>query len=144
LPGVDAQPLAVIGRILRLAGILEQRANAALRPSGLAVWGFDVLGALRRQGEPYSLTPKELMDSTMLSSGAMTNRIDRLQELGFVRREPNAADRRSLRVTLTAAGLDVLELAIPARLGEARDALRGLTQEERSQLANLLRKLSLR
>ncbi len=100
-PDLDSRPLAVVGRILRLAGILERRANAALKPFGLPIWAFDVLGTLRRQGAPFSMTPTELMRSTMLSSGAMTNRIDRLEEQGLVAREPDPDDRRSLHVRLT-------------------------------------------
>ncbi|HEX5470773.1 MAG TPA: MarR family transcriptional regulator [Lacipirellulaceae bacterium] len=138
-PDLDARPLAIVGRILRLAGILERRANSALKPFGLPIWAFDVLGTLRRQGAPFAMTPTALMQSTMLSSGAMTNRIDRLEEQGLVAREPDPDDRRSLRVTLTAAGCKTVERAAAVRLAEAREALRGLNGSERKQLADLLR-----
>lgn len=140
-PDLDSQPMAVVGRILRLAGLLEDRANIALKPFGLAIWGFDVLGTLRRQGKPYSLTPTELMQATMLSSGAMTNRIDRLEKLGLVERTPHEHDRRSLLVTLTAKGLRVVDQAAVARFDEARDALQEISGQEQANLARLLRKI---
>ena len=87
------------------------------------------------------MTPTELMNSTVLSSGAMTNRIDRLEELGLVDRSPNESDRRSLRVTLTRKGLKLVDAAVAIRFGEAEEAVRGLTAEEISSLAKLLRKL---
>jgi DNA-binding MarR family transcriptional regulator len=135
--------MAVVGRILRLAGHLERRANEVLKPFSLPIWAFDVLGTLRRQGKPYSMTPTELLRSTMLTSGAMTNRIDRLEELGLVARSPDPDDRRSLRVRLTDAGLAVIEQATVARFAEATDALRGISQKEEKMLADLLRKIML-
>ena len=140
-PDLDPQPMAVVGRVLRLAGLLEQRANAALQPFGLAVWGFDVLGTLRRQGKPYSLTPTELMKATVLSSGAMTNRIDRLEKLGLVQRTPHDRDRRSLQVNLTAKGLRVVDQAAVARFEEAQEALQGMPTAEQTSLARWLRKI---
>ena len=131
--------MAVVGRILRLAGHFERRVNKALKPFGLAVWGFDILATLRRHGEPYAMTPTELMDAVMLSSGAMTNRIDRLEKLGFVQRQPSPNDRRSLQVQLTKKGRKVIEKAIEVRLTEADDALGGLNKRDRKQLGELLR-----
>jgi len=142
-PEVNPQPMAVVGRILRLAGELERRANLALQPFGLAVWGFDVLGTLRRGGPPYAMTPTELMRATLLSSGAMTNRIDRLVELGLVERVPAADDRRSLQVRLTRKGRRVVDDATEARFAEAEDAIASLSAADRKQLAELLRKLIL-
>jgi DNA-binding MarR family transcriptional regulator len=140
-PDLDSQPMAVVGRILRLAGLLEQRANVALQPFGLAIWGFDVLGTLRRQGKPYALTPTELMQATMLSSGAMTNRIDRLEKLGLVERTPHEHDRRSLLVTLTSKGLRVVDQAAMARFDETRAALQQIPSAEQASLARSLRKI---
>jgi DNA-binding MarR family transcriptional regulator len=142
-PDLDAMPLAVVGRILRLAGHLEQRANEVLKPFDLAVWAFDVLGTLRRSGPPYAMTPSQLIRSTMLSSGAMTNRVDRLEEMGFVERRRSSEDRRSLQVCLTAKGLKLVDEAAPVRLQEAKHALRGISVQDRKILADLLRKMML-
>jgi DNA-binding MarR family transcriptional regulator len=142
-PNLDPKPLMVVGRILRLAGILERRATESLQACELPLWAFDVLGTLRRAGKPFAMTPKELMASTMLSSGAMTNRIDRLEDWQLVMREPAPEDRRSLHVRLTTKGLMLIDKAVPLRLDEAADAVSGLTNQDRSQLATLLRKLLL-
>ena len=142
-PDLDARPMAVVGRILRLAVHLDRRANEALKPFGLAVWGFDILATLRRFGEPYAMTPTELMKAVMLSSGAMTNRIDRLENLGLVERKPSPNDRRSFRVQLTHEGRKVIEKAIEVRFAEAEDALDGMSQRDRKQLGSLLRNILL-
>lgn len=142
-PNVDARPLEVVGRILRLAGRLERRANEALKPLDLPQWAFDVLGALRRHGPPFSMTPKQLLASVMLTSGAMTNRIDRLERMGLVERKPATNDRRSLQVCLTRAGRKLIDSAVCIRFGEAEDAVQSLSVRERKQLAALLRKLLL-
>ncbi len=142
-PDVDAQPMAVVGRILRLAVHLERRVNETLQPYGLANPGFDVLATLRRHGKPYAMTPTELGRSVMLSSGAMTNRIDQLEKLAFVERRPDPSDRRSLKVKLTAKGLKIVEKAVPTRFAEAREAIRALPRTEQKQLQGLLRKILL-
>lgn len=140
-PDLDPQPMAVVGRILRAAAILERRVNEALKPFGLAMWAFDVLVTLRRHGAPYSMTPGELTESTMLSSGAMTNRIDRLEGLGLVERSPAPNDRRSFQITLTEKGIAAADEAIAARFDEAADAVSGLSKRDQKQLSDLLRKL---
>lgn len=142
-PDLDSGPMAVVGRILRLAGYLERRANEAIKPFELAIWGFDVLGALRRRGKPYSMTPTELMRAVMLSSGAMTNRIDRLETQGLVERKADLDDRRSFQVALTAKGLRVVNEAAAVRFEEAKDALKSLSAAESRQLAALLQKMLL-
>ncbi len=140
-PDLDAQALAVVGRILRLAGILERRANLTLEEFGIPIWAFDVLGTLRRHGKPYSMTPTELMQSAMLSSGAMTNRIDRLEKLGLVVRKPDRHDRRSLQVRLTPKGRKLVDAAAVVRFDEAADALCKTPPTERKRLAASLRQL---
>lgn len=142
-PDLDAGCLGVVGRILRLAGDLERRANEALKEFDLPIWAFDVLGALLRSGEPYSMTPTELMKSVMLSSGAMTNRIDRLESLELIERIPDDRDRRSLHVRLTTKGRKVIAAAAPVRFEEAWDALRNLSEREQTLLSSLLRKVLL-
>lgn len=142
-PELDSAPMAVVGRILRLAGHLERRANEALKPFELAIWGFDVLGALRRRGKPYSMTPTELMRSVMLSSGAMTNRIDRLEAQGLVERRADPDDRRSFQVALTAKGLRAVNEAAVVRFDEAKGAVGSLSATEARQLASLLQMMLL-
>ncbi|QDT43010.1 Multiple antibiotic resistance protein MarR [Gimesia alba] len=140
-PDLDATPMAVVGRILRLSTHLDRRVNEVLKPFGLALWGFDILATLRRSGSPYAMTPTELMDAVMLSSGAMTNRIDRLEQLGFVERQPSPSDRRSLQVKLTKRGRKIIDEAIAARFEEADQAQTSLKKQDRKQLADLLRVL---
>ncbi|MBN73784.1 MarR family winged helix-turn-helix transcriptional regulator [Gimesia chilikensis] len=138
-PDLNVEPMGVVGRVLRLATRLERRVSETLKPYGLTVGGFDILATLRRTGNPQGLTPTELMEAVMLSSGAMTNRIDRLEEQGLVERRPSPNDRRSLQVLLTAEGRKVVDKAVADRLDEAEGALCGLKAEERDQLADLLR-----
>ena len=140
-PDLDARCMGVVGRILRLAGHFERRANECLNEFDLAIWAFDVLGTLRRRGEPFSMTPTELMKSVMLSSGAMTNRIDRLEALGLIERIPHEQDRRSLQVRLTPKGRKIIDAASPVRFEEAWDAVRNLSKHEQATLATLLRKV---
>ena len=138
-PELDPTPMGVVGRVLRLATYLERRVGNTLKPFGLTVGGFDILATLRRSGSPYAMTPTELMEAVMLSSGAMTNRIDRLEQKGLVERQHSHSDRRSLKVHLTRMGRAVVDEAVAARLIEAEDALSGLKARERKQLAGLLR-----
>jgi DNA-binding MarR family transcriptional regulator len=141
-PDLDAHALGIAGRILRLANLMEHRTNDVLAEFDLALWEFDVLGTLRRQGKPYTLTPTALMAATLLSSGAMTNRINRLEERGFVERTPSTADRRSFQISLTAKGLRAIDAAAGPRFSDAAEAIEQLSAKERSTLADLLRKLT--
>ena len=100
-PGLDSSGFALVGRLLVLGKLLERRVSHALAPLDLALWAFDVLATLRRQGPPYRLTPTELSRETLLTPGAMTNRVDRLESAGLVRREAEPTDRRGVRVFLT-------------------------------------------
>lgn len=140
-PDLDSSGFEVVGRILVLAEYLKRRVGAALEPLELSLWGFDVLATLRRQGEPFQLTPTELSQATMLTSGAMTNRLDRLETAGLVRRDRNPDDRRGVHVVLTARGRDLVDKAILIRFNEAVDAVSVLDCHERKEAANLLAKL---
>lgn len=142
-PDLDARAMGIVGRIFRLAEMMQQQTSSLLAEHGLALWEFDVLGTLRRQGKPYSLTPTALMAATLLSSGAMTNRINRLEEKGYVERTPSTDDRRSLLVSLTPRGLRAIDAATGPRFADAAAAIKQLTAKERMVLADLLRKLSL-
>lgn len=140
-PDLDVSPMGVIGRLSRLTRHLERSIDETFQRHGLGVGGFDVLAALRRSGKPYRLSPTELYNSLLISSGAMTNRIDRLEELGLVERAPDPHDRRSVSVALTSKGRQVIDKALSDHIAKEHDLLSGLTPKEQKQLAGLLRKL---
>ncbi|MGH0035654.1 MAG: MarR family winged helix-turn-helix transcriptional regulator [Myxococcota bacterium] len=142
-PDLDASPMGVVGRVLRLGAFLQRRVEAVLEPHDLTLWQFDVLATLRRSGKPFSLSPTQLMREVMLSSGAMTNRLDRLETRGLVRRRPDPDDRRGVRIELTAAGRRLIDKAIATRFDEAREVVDNLGQRERQSLESTLRKLLL-
>lgn len=140
-PALDVSSLAVVGRILRIARLLERQREALLVPHGLNISSFDVLATLRRQPPPHQLTPTELYGALMLSSGAMTNRIDRLESEGLVERHRDTTDRRSVLVRLTARGVQLVETVLPQIVGSERERLEQFTtSEERDLLAGLLRR----
>ncbi len=140
-PALDVSALAVVGRILRIARLLERQRETLLAPHGLSVWSFDVLATLRRQPPPYQLTPTELYGALMLSSGAMTNRIDRLESDGLVERRREPVDRRSVLVRLTAKGVQRVETVLPQILDPERELLEQFTtSEERDLFGGLLRR----
>jgi len=133
-PELDGDGLAVVGRVLVLAKLLDRSVGHALKPLGLSLWAFDMLATLRRQGAPFRMTPTELGRSTMLTSGAITNRIDRLAERGWVRREPDPHDRRGVYVMLTEAGRELADRAVEVRLKEAEGAVQVLPEPDRTAL----------
>src|SRR5436305_15290797 len=100
-PDLDVQPLQVLSRVSRLARHLDRARRAAFAAHGLEPWGFDVLSALRRQGPPYQLSPGALLHATLVTSGTMTNRIDRLADAGLVSRHRHPQDKRGVLVALT-------------------------------------------
>jgi DNA-binding MarR family transcriptional regulator len=138
-PELDSASLGVVIRIMTLYRSFHRDATRALEPLGLELFEYDVLSALRRQGEPFALAATGLARATGLSAGAMTNRIDRLEERGLVRRQADKTDRRGVIVRLTRAGRRVIDEAIQVRLVAARDGLKDLSKSERKQLADLLR-----
>jgi len=143
-PDLDSGGFALVGRLLLLGKLLERRVSETLAPLELQVWAFDVLATLRRQGAPYRLTPTELSRATLLTPGAMTNRIDRLEAAGLVRREAEPNDRRGVRVSLTKSGLDLVDHAIELRFAEANDAVAEVPARNRASLERTLRRLLLR
>ena len=143
-PDLDASAMAVVGRILHLANRLETRANTALKDVRISYTELDVLATLRRSGAPFQLTPTALRRSVLLTSGAMTACLNRLEKIGLLRRIADSADRRSLIAALTAKGKALIDEAIAARFAEAEDAVAGLNQKERAALAGLLQKLAMR
>ena len=142
-PDLDFAPFHVFSRIGRLARHLDRERKTAFTRSNLESWEFDVLAALRRAGEPYRLSPKQLMAQTMVSSGTMTNRIDRLVARRLVRREADPSDGRSVFVILTDDGKTRVDAAITRLVDAETTLLERLPKAERARLAELLRKLGL-
>lgn len=142
-PELDASAMAVVGRILHLGRLLEASASESLRQADIHYTDLDVLATLRRSGAPYRLTPTALRKSVLLTSGAMTACLNRLEARGLIVRSPEDSDRRSLAAALTAKGVRLTDKAIVARFEQAEQAVAGLSATERAQLARLLRKLRL-
>ena len=140
-PDLDVSPLQVLSRVSRIARRLEQDRGVAFAAYGLESWEFDVLSALRRAGTPYERSPGQLAEETLVTSGTMTNRIDRLQAKGLVRRSPSRRDRRGVIVTLTTQGREHVDGAMIGLLAHETDLLRGLNDADRAHLATLLRGL---
>ena len=138
-PDLDLSPLAVLSRITRIARHLDIARRDAF--GDLENWGFDVLAALRRAGEPHQLSPGQLMQETMVTSGTMTNRLDRLEELKLITREQDPDDGRGSLVTLTASGMRAVDKALEGLLENERELLGTLSAKDREVLADLLSKL---
>jgi DNA-binding MarR family transcriptional regulator len=140
-PDLDVTPLQVLSRVSRLARHLDRARRAAFAAHGLETWEFDVLSALRRQGSPYHLSPGALLRATLVTSGTMTNRIDRLEASGLVRRHPDPQDKRGVLVELTADGLRRVDAAMAGLLVREHALLAGLATNQQQELAGLLRVL---
>jgi DNA-binding MarR family transcriptional regulator len=138
---LDLGPVAVFSRISRLARHLDLARRAAFTAHEIESWEFDVLAALRRAGAPYELSPGKLLRETLVTSGTMTNRVDRLAARGFVERYPDPDDRRGVIVRLTAEGKTAVDGAFEALLAAEATLLAGLPARERTKLAALLRTL---
>jgi DNA-binding MarR family transcriptional regulator len=140
-PDLDVEPLQVVSRVSRLARHTDRARRAAFASHGLEIGEFDVLAALRRQGPPYRLSPSALLRTTLVTSGTMTNRIDRLEQAGLVRRAPDPQDKRGVLVTLTPAGAERVDAALTDLLVAERALLSALPASEHRLLAGLLRTL---
>ena len=138
-PDLDVAPLAVLSRVTRLARHLDRERRAAFAEHGLEAYEFDVLTALRRAGPPYELTPGGLVRETLVGSGTMTNRLDRLEARGLIERRPDPEDGRARRIQLTDQGRDRADAAIADLLERERRLLGALSQRDRNTLAALLR-----
>ncbi len=139
-PDLDVSPMGVIGRMGRLAKHLERAIQETFSEFGLTVGEFDVLAALRRSGHPYHLSPTELFNTLMVSSGTMTHRIDRLEESKLVKRIPDPSDRRGTQIELTDKGFYVIEKAVEDHVVNEDRILEVLEASEREALVQLLRK----
>ncbi len=142
-PDIDPSPMAVIGRLVRLNAIISNELQQVFSQYELNMGEFDVLATLLRSGKPYALMPNNLFKSLMLSSGAMTNRIDRLESKNLVQRTPDSTDRRSIIVSLTPEGLDLINIMISHHVNKGSELLSGLSKDEQETIAGLLKKLLL-
>lgn len=143
-PDLDASAMAIVGRILKLGKTLEKRASKAIQENGIHYTDLDVLATLRRSGKPFMLTPKELMQSVIITSGAMTALLDRLTKLDLIYRSPDEKDGRIKRASLTPKGIKVIDKAIEVRFAEASDSINYLNRSEKETLAVLLKKMILK
>jgi len=142
-PALNLWPMALIGRLHRVGRLASTQVRAYFNTKGIEDWEFDVLATLRRSGPPYTLTPKQLVTSTMVGSSALTNRVDRLVLRKFVTREVDPTNRRRLLITLSPEGLELVDRVIEGHLATERQLLAGLEPGEQQQLNELLRKLLL-
>ncbi|MBA1145053.1 MarR family winged helix-turn-helix transcriptional regulator [Mesorhizobium neociceri] len=141
-PDLDVSPMLVLGRLNEASSLVARERLAPLFARfGLQAGEFDVLATLRRSGQPYALTPTALYEATMVTSGAMTNRLDRLEKAGLILRGPHPNDRRGIVVQLTEKGLALIDEALAAHVANEHEILAGLTVAEREKLAELLGKL---
>ena len=140
-PDLKMAPMGLMGRLLRTAHLADAAFADGLTGYHLAPGWFDLMAALRRAGAPYELNPTELMRATMISSGGMTKRLDRLAEAGLVERRPDPDDRRGTLVRLTPRGVTTIDDAVEVHIANEDRALRSLSASERRTLDGLLRKL---
>ena len=140
-PDLDVAPMAVIGRVSRLSRLVDRRLGENFAEHGIEDWMYDVLATLRRTGEPYELSPGDLVEQSMVTTGAVTNRIDRLIERGYVERSRSDTDRRRVIVRLTQTGLDLVHAVAPGHYALEDQLLRSLGATERKTLVALLRRV---
>lgn len=140
-PDLNTEPMIVLGRLLRVAQLSEQALGEPLRAEGLEPGWFDLLAALRRAGAPYELNPTALREATMLSSGGMTKRLDRMSEAGLLERRPDPDDRRGTLVRLTRRGKALIDRTVGLHVANEKRVLAGLSRGEQRALDDALRTL---
>jgi DNA-binding MarR family transcriptional regulator len=140
-PDLDTSPLEILSRVSRLARHLDRVRKSAFASAQLEQWSFDVLAALRRAGSPYELAPGALLQKTLVTSGAMSNRLDRLEQAGLVARRPDPSDRRGVIVRLTPAGKRRVDHCLAALLESEEELIAALPAAARLELAALLREV---
>ena len=142
-PELDHSPIGVVGRVSRLARELEARLEPVYREHGLEPGWHDVLATLRRSGPPFRLRASEFSGALMLTSSGITKRLDRLEQAGLIKRDPDPNDRRGVLITLTPAGIELIDNVTEAHMANEARLLSALSEAERDRLAGLLRKLRL-
>ncbi|HAA79771.1 MAG: MarR family transcriptional regulator [Microbacteriaceae bacterium] len=142
-PDLDVSPLEVLSRVTRIAKRVDRFRREAFKSSGLESWEFDVLAALRRAGKPYQQSPGALMAQALISSGAMTHRLTKLETRGLVTRSSDPDDGRGVVVRITTAGLKAVDTAFATLVEAEQDLLSAVTKEEQAIMASALRVLSL-
>ncbi len=142
-PDLDMSPVAVIGRVSRLSRLIDKRLGENFARFEIEDWMFDVLATLRRIGYPYELTAGELVRQSMVTTGAITNRVDRLVERDLVRRTQDPDDRRKVIVQLTQSGLDLVEAVLDSHLETEQEMLAALSTPQQEELKDSLRTLLL-
>ncbi|MHA7275286.1 MarR family winged helix-turn-helix transcriptional regulator [Arthrobacter sp. Hz1] len=141
-PDLDASPMGVIGRLSRLSRQIDRELGQTFLNHGMDAASFDVLATLRRSGQPYALTPRELTASSMVTSSAIAQRLNRLEERRLITRAKDPGDGRGKQVALTPDGLKLIDAALPEHLATEQRILSALSSDERDALAVLLTKLS--
>jgi len=139
-PDIDSSPIAIVGRVSRLSRLIDRRLAVSFARFDLEDWMYDVMATLRRSGAPYQLNAGDLMRQSMVTTGAITNRIDRLEQRGLVERAASS-DRRKVIVRLTKLGLDTVDSVVGAHLDTEREILGSLSPRQQGDFANLLRTL---
>ncbi len=140
-PDLDVEAMNVVGRIMKLGKILENRTSLALKENGIYYTDLDVLATLRRSGFPYQLSPKQLMQSVVITSGAMTALLNRLTKLELIYRAPDENDGRISLAALTEKGKEIIDDAIEKRFEEAKISIDILNKNEKNELSTLLKKI---
>ena len=140
-PELDVRAIGTFGRLFRSAHLADAALAEGIAPHGLQPGWFDLLAALRRSGAPYELNPTRLMQATLLTSGGVTKRLDRLVATGLVERKPDPSDRRGTLVRLTRRGKATIDRAVQTHVRNEDELLRSLTGADRRALDGLLRKL---
>ncbi|WP_122054633.1 MarR family winged helix-turn-helix transcriptional regulator [Vibrio sp. Evd11] len=138
-PELETEPMAMMGRIMRIAKYMETQVAELHKKYDMKLGEFDVLATLRRSGKPYRLTPSELIDSMMLTSGAMTNRLDKLEAKGLISREHSKEDRRSVSVQLTKDGLILIDQMMTEHVEMQKKLVKSLSASQKKNTNQLLK-----
>lgn len=138
-PDLDVAPMGTIGRVKRLNHTLMRAMEQTWAEYGLTDASFDVLATLRREGEPYALSPGDLMASTMVTSGTMTHRINQLEKAGLIERVKNPNDGRGFLISLSQRGFELIDAAVAAHVATQAQLVSGLTKAQQEQLDDLLK-----
>lgn len=138
-PDIDCSPLQIIGRVSRLSRLIDKRLTENFAEHGIEAWMYDVMATLRRIGHPHQTSAGDLVAQTMVTTGAITNRIDRLTKLGYVQRVPDANDRRKVIVRLTDDGLALVDEIVEGHLDVEREILGSLSERQQREFAQFLR-----